>query len=113
MTSTMEHEEAQVRQLFERVDAVVEVAHVIEGEHPSEAARLLTVSRNALSHAAPVRVPIAARLLLVSDKTVRSWVSEGLLKPQRPAGACGCGADLARAADLGVAAPISSWRCRC
>lgn len=82
MASTMDGEEAQVRQLFERVDAVVEVAHVIEGEHPGEAARLLTVSKSALSHAAPVRVPIAARLLLVSDKTVRSWVSEGLLKPQ-------------------------------
>jgi DNA-binding transcriptional MerR regulator len=82
MTSTMEHEEAQVRELFERVDAVVEVAHVIEGDHPGEAARLLTVSRNALSQASPVRVPIAARLLLVSDKTVRAWVNEGLLKPQ-------------------------------
>lgn len=82
MTSTMEYEEAQVRELFERVDAVAEVARVIEGDHPGEAARLLTVSRNALSQASPVRVPIAARLLLVSDKTVRAWVNEGLLKPQ-------------------------------
>jgi hypothetical protein len=82
MTSTIEHEEAQVRDLFERVDAIVVVATVIEDDHPGEAESLLRVSRDALSHAPPVRVPIAARLLLVSDKTVRAWVSEGVLTPR-------------------------------
>lgn len=81
MTSTIEREEVQVRELFERVDAVVEVAHVIENDHPSEAEKLLEVSRDALSQAAPVRVPIAAKLLVVSDKTVRAWVNEGVLTP--------------------------------
>ena len=86
MTSTIEHEEVQVRELFDMVDAVVEVAIAIEDDHPSEAARLFTVSRNALSHAAPVRVPIAARLLVISDKTVRAWASDGVLtsRSQRP-----------------------------
>jgi hypothetical protein len=86
MTSTIEREEEQVRELFERVDAVVGVAQVIEGDHPGEAEKLLRVSRDALSQAAPVRVPIAARLLLVSDKTVRVWVNEGVLTfhPQHP-----------------------------
>jgi hypothetical protein len=79
VTSTIEREEVQVRELFERVDEVVEVAHSIEGDHPREAERLILVSRDALSQAAPVRVPIAARLLLVSDKTVRAWVNEGVL----------------------------------
>jgi hypothetical protein len=32
-----------------------------------------------LSSAEPVRVPIAARILLVSDKTVRAWAEDGLL----------------------------------
>jgi hypothetical protein len=82
MTSTIEREEVQVRELFERVDAVVGVAHVIEDDHPGEAEELRRVSRDALSQAAPVRVPIAARLLLVSDKTVRAWVNEGVLTPQ-------------------------------
>ncbi len=79
MTSTIEDEEAQVRELFERVDTVEKVALAIESDHPGEAAELFRVSRNALSHASPVRVPIAARLLVVSDKTVRSWVNEGVL----------------------------------
>jgi hypothetical protein len=37
------------------------------------------VSSGALSSAEPVRVPIAARILLVSDKTVRAWAEDGLL----------------------------------
>jgi hypothetical protein len=82
VTSTIEREEVQVRELFERVDAVVGVAHVIENDHSSEAEKLLEVSRAALDQAAPVRVPIAARLLGVSDKTVRAWVNEGVLTSQ-------------------------------
>jgi hypothetical protein len=77
--STIEREETSVRDLFARVDEVLDVAHSIEGERPQEAARLVHVSHGALSSAEPVRVPIAARILLVSDKTVRAWVEEGLL----------------------------------
>lgn len=75
----MQREEGQVRDLFARVDEVLDVARSIEGERPREAARLVHASHGALSCAAPVRVPIAARILLVSDKTVRAWVEEGLL----------------------------------
>jgi hypothetical protein len=83
MTSTIEQEESQVRDLFDRVDAVVEVASDIEGDHPGQAETLFKVSRDALAHASPVRVPIAARLLLVSDKTVRAWANEGVLVTYR------------------------------
>jgi len=75
----MEREETTVRDLFARVDEVLDVAHSIEGERPQEAARLVHVSHDALSSAEPVRVPIAARILLVSDKTVRAWAEGGLL----------------------------------
>jgi hypothetical protein len=81
-TSTMEREETAVRGLFARVDEVLDIAHSIEGERPQEAARLVHVSSGALSSAGPVRVPIAARILLVSDKTVRAWVEDGLLTPR-------------------------------
>ena len=80
-TSTMEREETAVRDLFARVDEVLDVAHVIEGERPQEAARLVHVSHSALSSAEPIRVPIAAKILLVSDKTVRAWAEDGLLTP--------------------------------
>jgi len=79
MTSTIEYEEAQTRELFERLDEVIDVARAIEGDHPKESERLFKVTKDALSHAAPVRVPIAASVLVVSDKTVRAWVSVGLL----------------------------------
>jgi DNA-binding transcriptional MerR regulator len=75
----MEREETAVRDLFARVDEVLDVAHSIEGERPQEAARLVHASHGALSAAEPVRVPIAAKILLVSDKTVRAWAQEGLL----------------------------------
>jgi len=75
----MEREETAVRDLFAQVDEVLDVAHSIEGERPQEAARLVQASHGALSSAKPVRVPIAARILLVSDKTVRAWVEDGLL----------------------------------
>lgn len=78
----MEREETAVRDLFARVDDVLDVAHSIEGERPREAARLVHASRGVLSSAEPVRVPIAARILLVSDKTVRTWASDGLLTPR-------------------------------
>jgi hypothetical protein len=78
----MEREEMAVRDLFARVDEVLDVAHSIEDERPREAARLVHVSHGALSSAEPVRVPIAARILLVSDKTVRAWVEDGLLTPR-------------------------------
>jgi len=80
--TTMEREETAVRELFARVDEVLDVASSIEDVCPQEAARLVLVSHGALSSAGPVRVPIAARILLVSDKTVRAWVEEGLLKPR-------------------------------
>jgi hypothetical protein len=81
-TSTIEREETAVRDLFARVDEVLDVAHSIEGERPREAARLVHASHGALLSAEPVRVPIAARILLVSDKTVRAWAEDGLLTPR-------------------------------
>jgi hypothetical protein len=61
---------------------VLDVAHRIEDERPQGAARLVRASHGALSSAEPVRVPIAARILLVSDKTVRAWAGDGLLTPR-------------------------------
>jgi hypothetical protein len=75
----MEREETAVRDLFARVDEVLDVAHTIQVDRPQEAARLVHASHGALSSAEPVRVPVAARILLVSDKTVRAWAEDGLL----------------------------------
>jgi hypothetical protein len=41
----MECEETAVRELFARVDDVLDVAHTIEVERPSEAARLVHMRR--------------------------------------------------------------------
>jgi hypothetical protein len=79
VTTTMEREEEQVRELFEQVDGVLEVAHSIEHDRPAEAEKLHEISRRVLESAAPIRVQVAANILLVSHKTVRAWVDDGLL----------------------------------
>jgi hypothetical protein len=78
----MEREETAVRGLFAQVDEVLDVADSIAGDRPQEAARLVQVSHGVLSSAEPIRVPIAARILLVSDKTIRAWAEDGLLTPR-------------------------------
>jgi hypothetical protein len=79
---TVEREEIQTRKLFGRVDSVERVAHSIQSERPQEAAELLEASRQALEDAPAVRVQVAAKLLLVSDTTVRAWARSGLLTPR-------------------------------
>jgi DNA-binding transcriptional MerR regulator len=81
-SSTIAREETAVRDLFARVDEVLDVAHSIEVERPRDAARLVHASHGALSAAEPVRVPVAAKILLVSDKTIRAWAEDGLLTPR-------------------------------
>jgi hypothetical protein len=49
----MEREETAVRDLFARVDEVLDVVRSIEGERPQEAARLVHASHGALSSAEP------------------------------------------------------------
>lgn len=88
MTATLEHEKEQVKALFERVEAVEEVAHDIQASSPGNAVKLREVAERALGDAPPVRLKTAARLLALSDRTVRTWVSEGVLQlreehPQR------------------------------
>jgi hypothetical protein len=84
-TSTMAREETTVRDLFTRVDEVLDVAHTIEGERPQEAARLVHVSHDALSSAGPVRVPIAARILLSAIRPSAPGWKRAFL----PRGRCG------------------------
>ncbi|MDX2394127.1 hypothetical protein NJL88_29525 [Streptomyces sp. DK15] len=79
MTSTMEREETKVKGLFERMEELEAVADDIEGREPQSAASLRGVVRKALEEAEPVRVKIAAALLEFSDRTVRTWIGEGLL----------------------------------
>ncbi|MFJ9810738.1 hypothetical protein ACIRTB_21175 [Streptomyces sp. NPDC101158] len=79
MPSTLEREEIKVKRLFERLETVEEVAEKIEYREPNEAASLRGVVQEALEEAGPIRVSVAAALLHLSDRTVRTWIDEGLL----------------------------------
>jgi len=75
---TIAVEEKRVRSLFERVEAVEEVAETL-ADDDERRAKLLAVSNAALAEEGTIRPVIAARLLGLSEKTVRAWAAEGVL----------------------------------
>ncbi len=75
---TIAIEERRVRSLFDRVEAVEDVARTLP-EDDERRATLLQVSRAALADEGTIRPVIAARLLGLSEKTVRAWAAQGAL----------------------------------
>lgn len=75
---TIAIEERRVRSLFDRVEAVEDVARTLP-EDDERRATLLQVSHAALADEGTVRPVIAARLLGLSEKTVRTWAAQGAL----------------------------------
>jgi DNA-binding transcriptional MerR regulator len=71
-------EEERIRSLFERVETVEEVARTLP-EDDERRAKLFEVSRSALANEGTVRPVIAAKILGLSEKTVRTWAASGLL----------------------------------
>ena len=75
---TIAVEEKRLRSLFERVEIVEDVARTLP-EDDERRARLLAVSDSALAEEGTIRPVIAARLLGLSEKTVRAWATAGVL----------------------------------
>jgi DNA-binding transcriptional MerR regulator len=71
-------EERRIRSLLHRVETVEDVARTLP-EDDERRATLLDVSNAALEEEGTIRPVIAARLLGLSDKTIRAWASEGVL----------------------------------
>jgi hypothetical protein len=71
-------EETRVRNLFDRVETVEEVAATLP-ENDGRRAKLLEVTSAALAEEATIRPVIAARLLGLSEKTVRAWAADAVL----------------------------------
>lgn len=77
-------EEKRIRSLFDRVETVEDVARTLP-EGDERRARLLEVSNAALADEGTIRPVIAARLLGLSEKTIRAWVSQGVIAVAQPA----------------------------
>jgi DNA-binding transcriptional MerR regulator len=75
---TIAVEEKRVRSLFDRIEAVEDVARTLP-ENDERRAKLLAVSNAALADEGTIRPVIAARLLGLSEKTVRVWAEQGVL----------------------------------
>jgi hypothetical protein len=70
-------EEQRIRSLFERVETIEEVVGTLP-EDDGRRARLLAVSRDALAEEESIRPVIAAKILGLSEKSVRAWVAADL-----------------------------------
>jgi hypothetical protein len=81
---TIAIEEKRIRSLFSRVEAVEEVARTLP-EGDERRAKLMAVSTAALAEEGTIRPVIAARLLGLSEKTVRAWAAQGVLAVAQPA----------------------------
>jgi len=75
---TVDLEEKRLRGLFGRVEAIEDVARTLP-EDDERRAKLLAVSDSILAEEGIVRPVIAARLLGLSEKTVRAWAAAGVL----------------------------------
>jgi hypothetical protein len=75
---TIAIEEERIRGLFDRVETVEDVALTLP-EDDERRVRLPAVSSAALADEGTVRPVIAARLLGLSEKTVRAWAAQGVL----------------------------------
>lgn len=75
---TVALEEKRLRSLFNRVTAIEDVARTLP-EGDERRAKLLAVSDGILAEEDIVRPVIAARLLGLSEKTVRAWAATGAL----------------------------------
>lgn len=76
MSVTLEQE--RIDNLFSRVKDLDDVARTMPPDDPRRAT-LDKVIRAELTEAEPVRPRIAAALLHLTEKTVRAWLSEGVL----------------------------------
>ena len=78
MTAVL-HETARAIDLMERVEELERIAETLP-ERDDRRHRLLQLARKDLASAPPLRPGIAAMLLRLSEKTVRAWTQEGVLK---------------------------------
>lgn len=75
--STAALETEQALALFERIETLEDVARRVDD---ADRARLIRIVREELQSSPPVRPVAAARILQLSEKTVRNWVVEGVLQ---------------------------------
>jgi len=76
---TLATDEARTVRLFARVEKIEGIA---DAPNLDEAQRseLREVARQAVDESEPVRVAVAARILSLSERSVRAWAKEGVLK---------------------------------
>ncbi len=76
---TLATEENRTAHLFERIEQMEELASAPNLDQ-DQRAKLRNIVQRTLAESDPVRVSVAAKLLGLSERSVRSWTKEGVLK---------------------------------
>ena len=77
--SIVEQEARETRALLARVEAIEEVAATLD-ERDERRQTLRAVAADSVRAAPPIRPGVAAMLLSLSERTVRAWTEEGVLR---------------------------------
>lgn len=78
--TTLERERCEIHRLFDQVERLEDLRERLASRlSDDEAEEMAAAVDQALDELQPVRVPIASDLLELDDKTVRSWLRDGLL----------------------------------
>jgi DNA-binding transcriptional MerR regulator len=78
--SIVEREAESARDLLSRVEEIEAVARTLDA-HDERRQKLEAVVVRSLRAAPPLRPGVAAQLLSLSERTVRAWAAEGVLRP--------------------------------
>ena len=77
--STVAAETSRALDLIQRVETIERVANTFSEQDPRRS-ELMSAVESDLASAAPFRPLIAAKMLKLSEKTVRTWAAKGVLK---------------------------------
>ncbi|MDI1465836.1 hypothetical protein QEZ54_33175 [Catellatospora sp. KI3] len=76
---TVEAEKSEILDLLGHVEVIEEVANDLAPDDRRRE-RLLDAVRGVLGHCRPIRVPIAAEMLNLSEPTIRAWARQGVFE---------------------------------
>jgi DNA-binding transcriptional MerR regulator len=77
--STIERETKSAVERFKAIDELEHIAGSLRDDQRDQSERLRGVAQQFIANIEPLRATIAATLLGLSERTVRSWVDEGVL----------------------------------
>jgi hypothetical protein len=82
--TTIEREKQAALETFGEVEELEEIAGSLAPEQTEQHDRLTSLANRKVASLPPLRTPIVAALLRLSEPTVRAWLKDGVLREAAP-----------------------------